>query len=103
MYPELDFVVPMTCVVDGWEHAVTEAEFALGNQHGRYRAVCGHLVLAASLTEPEGQRCRGCAPWLTSPVVGNVPGPAEVTRRWWWLRYPRKLVRWPRIGHAPDR
>jgi hypothetical protein len=45
---------------DGIAHLVTDAAMAAGRRAGRYAAVCGAEVIAASLTAPEFSRCRGC-------------------------------------------
>lgn len=44
-------------------HLVTDDAAAAGRSAGRYRAVCGELVLAASLTTPERRSCRACVQW----------------------------------------
>jgi hypothetical protein len=42
------------------EHLVTD-EFVVAHRHaGRYLAVCGTQVLAASLTAPQRSRCPAC-------------------------------------------
>jgi hypothetical protein len=41
-------------------HLVTEAAFAAGWRTGRYPAVCGNEVLAASLTTPGAGYCPAC-------------------------------------------
>jgi hypothetical protein len=46
--------------VAGVEHLVTDAAMAAGRRAGRYAAVCGAEVIAASLTAPESSRCRRC-------------------------------------------
>jgi hypothetical protein len=50
----------MTCIADGLEHGVTDANMALGSHHGRYDALCGHPVLPRPMTCPPGQRCPRC-------------------------------------------
>ncbi len=42
------------------EHLVTDEEFAAHRHAGRYLAVCGAQVLAASLSAPDRGRCRDC-------------------------------------------
>jgi hypothetical protein len=44
------------------EHLVTDESVVAHRHAGRYLAVCGAQVLEASLTTPERQRCRLCAP-----------------------------------------
>jgi len=47
----------------GVAHLVTEEAMAAGRPMGRYLAVCGSSVLAASLTTPECGSCRSCLRW----------------------------------------
>lgn len=41
-------------------HLVTDESFAAHRHSGRYLAVCGARVLAASLTAPDRGRCGAC-------------------------------------------
>jgi hypothetical protein len=53
----------ITCTVDGRAHAVPDVQIAgpQADRRGRYVAVCGHVVTAASMIEPEGAPCPLCA------------------------------------------
>jgi hypothetical protein len=42
------------------EHLITDESVAAHRHAGRYLAVCGAQVLAASLTAPEDRYCRPC-------------------------------------------
>jgi hypothetical protein len=53
----------MTDARTGVAHLVTDDAAAAGRRAGRYRAMCGADVLAASLTTPESGYCRSCAHW----------------------------------------
>lgn len=58
----------MLSVVDartGEAHQVTADSLDSGRVTGRYVAVCGAEVLAASLTAPPTRYCRSCAEWMT--------------------------------------
>ncbi|MGH4010892.1 MAG: hypothetical protein ACRDTH_22495 [Pseudonocardiaceae bacterium] len=44
-------------------HLVTVQAMAAGRLHGRYTAVCGYPVLAASLTAPASGSCQDCRRW----------------------------------------
>jgi hypothetical protein len=44
-------------------HFVTEEAAAAGRAVGRYVAICGRVVLAASLTAPETSYCGSCVYW----------------------------------------
>lgn len=52
----------MTSVADGRTHTIAGAEFDAGvwQGHGRYRAVCGAEVIAASLMSGPGPQCPAC-------------------------------------------
>lgn len=55
--------VSITCVTDGRAHRVSDLQLgaAEADGRGRYRALCGHVVTAASLAEPDGAPCPSCA------------------------------------------
>ena len=55
-----DLVVPMTCVVDRREHAVTESVLIRCASRGRYEALCGADLLPDSLCAEPGHPCRTC-------------------------------------------
>lgn len=44
-------------------HLVTNDAVVAGRRAGSYLAVCGTVVLAASLTAPEDKYCRSCTEW----------------------------------------
>ncbi|MDV6012218.1 hypothetical protein [Haloechinothrix sp. LS1_15] len=51
----------VACVHDGHEHVVTHAELAgRSQQRGRYRALCGHVVMPGALGEAPGPPCARC-------------------------------------------
>ena len=53
--------IAMTDATTGTEHRVTGESVAAGCRvGGRYVAVCGARVLAASLTMPERDQCQSC-------------------------------------------
>jgi hypothetical protein len=56
-------VTTMTDARTSRAHLVTDDAAAAGRRIGHYRAVCGELVLAASLTTPERGSCRACMQW----------------------------------------
>jgi hypothetical protein len=68
----------MTCLLDGWEHAVTDEQMAEGAPRGRYLSVCGRLVTPGSLFSPPGRRCRTCHATLTPAPAPRHPRPS------WW-------------------
>lgn len=55
--------VTVTCAQDGHSHVVPPAVLAdsLTEGSGQCTAVCGHVVLPASLASPPGDRCLLCA------------------------------------------
>ena len=52
----------MTSVRDGHTHTISAADFDAGiwSGRGRYRAMCGAEVIAASLVTHPGPRCPAC-------------------------------------------
>lgn len=61
-------VIPMTCVRDRLEHAVTDIEIEAEHRSGRgiYRSMCGHKVMPGSLASPPGRSCSACLGVLAS-------------------------------------
>jgi hypothetical protein len=55
--------ITVTCAIDGRAHDVPDVQIAgpQADRRGRYVAVCGHVVTAASMIEPEGAPCPLCA------------------------------------------
>jgi hypothetical protein len=69
--------ITITCLNDGLAHDVSDAQLAAAANHGgNYIAVCGHVVTAASLVEPDGKRC---------PLCAEVFGLSRPPRRRRWL------------------
>jgi hypothetical protein len=62
--------VTVTCALDSHAHQIPDSEltspYAL--RSGRYRAVCGCVVTAAPMVQPEGEPCRTCAAIVTPPA-----------------------------------
>jgi hypothetical protein len=54
--------IRITCLTDGMAHDVSDAQLAAAanDRAGCYIAVCGHVVTAASMVEPDGKRCPLC-------------------------------------------
>lgn len=50
----------MTDALTGTEHRMTDEAFAAGRAQGRYLAICGAPMSAASLTAPQRSRCPEC-------------------------------------------
>jgi hypothetical protein len=52
----------VTCIADGRVHHVPDVEFTteMDRHDGRYQALCGHRVTAASMAEPDGRPCPLC-------------------------------------------
>jgi len=55
--------LPAVTDTAGTAHLVTDDAMAAGRAAGCYLAVCGAVVLAASLTTPESGHCRACRRW----------------------------------------
>ncbi len=67
--------IAITDARTGIDHLVTDAAAARGRSSGRYLAICGARVLAASLTAPAAGTCRCCA--AAPPGPGPRPGTTE--------------------------
>ncbi len=52
--------VTVTCTLDSRAHAVHDSQLATALETGRYNALCGHVVTAAAMCEPDGQPCLLC-------------------------------------------
>ncbi|MEU4246290.1 hypothetical protein AB0F15_02655 [Amycolatopsis sp. NPDC026612] len=76
------FLVHIRCDIDGYTHAVTEDEFAAGRHDGRFRAVCGHVVLAAPMIEEPGRFDPGCREVLRRDPAPSVPRQERRRLRW---------------------
>jgi hypothetical protein len=60
--------VTVTCTLDSRAHAVHDTQLATALESGRYNALCGHIVAAAPMTEPDGQPCLLCEELRHRPV-----------------------------------
>lgn len=81
--PVESWIVWMTCVGDGREHAVTDEQLAAGSERDRgvYDAMCGQTIAPHAMTHPPGRRCADC-----STVVRAAYSPPEKDA--WWRRGP---------------
>lgn len=78
---ETPHVIPMVDARTRSAHLVTDDAVAAGRADaGRYVAVCGAVVLAASLTTPEASYCASCAYWRRHKTV---PWRAPQQERGW--------------------
>lgn len=82
MSPVEPFLVHIRCDTDGYTHAVTEEEFAAGRHEGRFRAVCGHVVLAAPMIEEPGRFDPVCRDILRGGPEPEVPAQERRRLRW---------------------
>ena len=53
--------VSVACVSDMRLHEVREMDIAPAARQGRYPALCGLVITAASMIEPGNRRCPDCA------------------------------------------
>ncbi|MEQ3551894.1 hypothetical protein WIS52_15585 [Pseudonocardia nematodicida] len=76
----------VTCARDGRSHAVAHAVLAdsLASDTGQCTAVCGHIVLPASLAAPPGDTCVLCS--------DSSRPQRRATRRWLWPTQTRYSV-----------
>ena len=70
--------VSVTCVSDMRIHEVRELDIAPAARQGRYPALCGQMITAASMAEPGHRRCPECA---TLRGVDVPRRPAGLLRR----------------------
>jgi hypothetical protein len=54
--------ITVTCSIDSRSHEVPDAELAASARQsdGHYQALCGHMVAAAPMVEPDGPPCLLC-------------------------------------------
>jgi len=66
--------IRMTCASDGRHHLVSDQATAAGltARHGKYAAVCGHVVVAASMVAPPGPTCLDCETALHRIATGPI-------------------------------
>jgi hypothetical protein len=55
-------------------HLVTDEASTAGRRSGRYKALCGAIVLAASLTTPDRGRCDVCTHRAAPPPARTGRG-----------------------------
>jgi len=90
MSPMDPFLVHIRCDTDGYTHAVTDEEFAAGRHEGRFRAICGHAVLATPMTEAPGRfdpMCRDILRGDTAPPAEPSVPTQERRRSRRWSRH----------------
>jgi hypothetical protein len=70
------WTVRVRCVVDGWDHAVTDDNMAAGIAagQGRYRAMCGVVITPDALTVPPGHLCPRCRTVAYPPPAPKPTG-----------------------------
>jgi hypothetical protein len=54
--------ITVTCSIDSRAHEVPDTEIAASARRsdGHYQALCGHMIAAAPMVEPDGQPCLLC-------------------------------------------
>lgn len=77
---DVELNAQVTCARDGRTHAVAHAVLSesLVAGTGHCTAVCGHMVLPASLSSPPGSRCVLCDEATIAPAEAR----RESRRRW---------------------
>jgi hypothetical protein len=71
----------VVCAIDSLTHEVSDKDLATVTS-GRYRALCGEVITAAPMSQPEGRPCEGC-------TAARIPAPPGRSRR---LRPIRRLA-----------
>ena len=94
-------------MTDGRDHAVTDEQFLAGMQagHGRYDAVCGHVVDVASLLVPPGTPCARCHAFLAALTALRDSSeriePRRHRKRGVWRRLFRRSCTSAVVGRTP--
>jgi hypothetical protein len=70
--------VSVACASDKRIHEVSELDIGPAARQGRYPALCGQMITAASMAEPGNRRCPECAGLLDADVPRR---PAGLLRR----------------------
>ncbi|MCE0767396.1 hypothetical protein LWC35_31520 [Pseudonocardia kujensis] len=70
---------PVVATTDPVVHEVAEDEMVAGTADGVYRALCGQLILPASLAETPHGTCAGCA---AARLHSELPVPDGYSRSW---------------------
>lgn len=63
-------------------HFVADQDVTAGRSRGRYVAICGRVVIAASLTTPETSYCESCLYWRAKNHT--PPRKSGISRRSRW-------------------
>lgn len=80
--------IGVTCSTDQRRHLVDDVSLTRGaaDSSGRFPALCGHTVLAASLADPPGQDCPLCVAvhgiGSNTGRVGHYGTPSSSALRW---------------------
>lgn len=72
--------VSMTCTGDGRDHWIRDELPGGARSSGRYRAVCGRLVIPAPLVAPPGRACPACVVVLDTSRCPRRAHPGALTR-----------------------
>lgn len=77
-----------TSASDGYSHAVTDENFAVGAQQGKFEAICGLVIWLAASVAPCGRDCPRCATLAQAHIARyRPPADTETLRRGLgWLR-----------------
>jgi hypothetical protein len=93
-------VVLVKSVVDGMDHAVTDLNMAAGMRagDGRYRGLCGSVVISDAMIAPLGRLCPECDQQLHSATEQR-----DKSRRRGCHRRTRPFRRWMLVTFTPQR
>jgi hypothetical protein len=79
--PRTGSTVAVVCAMDSLTHDVFDKDLATVTS-GRYRALCGEMITAAPMSQPEGRQCEAC-------TAARTPAPPRRSSR---LRPLRRLA-----------
>lgn len=90
------------CVIDGHDHAVTDEEFTFGvnRVHGRYEAVCGHLVTIDSMLLPPSAACPFCVAVVRTNARASTDHTTRVRRKAGPLRRLFRRTKTPAVSRT---
>jgi hypothetical protein len=93
MRPGRLWTVRVRCVVDGWDHVVTDDNMAAGIAagQGKYTAMCGVVIIPDALPAPPGLPCPRCKTVAHPPLAPKLAGQVLARRG---HRRPGVLRQW---------
>lgn len=87
-WSEVKLVLSVVDTCTGEQHLVAVETAALHHRTGRYPALCGAVVAAASLTTPPSRHCLNCTQQHHGKAdLHSESGSGRVRLNFWWPRW----------------